>query len=62
MSILLLRDGSKDWVLLENCLIITNPANDGDSFHVSAGPNEYLFRLYFDQHPRNGRNEHRDGL
>jgi len=27
--------------------MIPNPANDGDSFHVSVGPNEYLFRLYF---------------
>src|SRR5213596_3537271 len=41
------RDGSKDWVVLENCRLITNPANDGDSFHVSAGEKEYLFRLYF---------------
>src|SRR5947208_1458625 len=41
------RDGSKDWVVLENCRLITNPANDGDSFHVSVGPNEYIFRLYF---------------
>lgn len=24
-----------------------NPANDGDSFHVSVGQKEYLFRLYF---------------
>jgi competence protein ComEA len=40
------RDGSKDWVVLENCRFITNPANDGDSFHVSAGAKEYLFRLY----------------
>ncbi|HEY5443293.1 MAG TPA: thermonuclease family protein, partial [Pyrinomonadaceae bacterium] len=40
------RDGSKDWVVVENCRLITNPANDGDSFHVSAGPKEYLFRLY----------------
>jgi len=40
------RDGSKDWVVLENCRLITNPANDGDSFHVSAGAKEYLFRLY----------------
>src|SRR5436190_11858201 len=41
------REGTKDWVVLENCRLITNPANDGDSFHVSVGPNEYLFRLYF---------------
>jgi DNA uptake protein ComE-like DNA-binding protein len=40
------REGSKDWVVLENCRLITNPANDGDSFHVSAGEKEYLFRLY----------------
>ncbi len=40
------RDGSKDWVVLENCRLITNPANDGDSFHVSVGAKEYLFRLY----------------
>src|SRR5436190_19067057 len=41
------REGTKDWVVLKNCQLITNPANDGDSFHVSAGPNEYIFRLYF---------------
>src|SRR5439155_25566528 len=41
------RDGSKDWIVLNNCRLITNPANDGDSVHVSVGPNEYLFRLYF---------------
>jgi endonuclease YncB( thermonuclease family) len=35
-----------DWTVLENCQLIVNPANDGDSFHVSAGANEYIFRLY----------------
>jgi DNA uptake protein ComE-like DNA-binding protein len=40
------RSGSKNWVILENCRLITNPANDGDSFHVSVGAKEYLFRLY----------------
>jgi endonuclease YncB( thermonuclease family) len=40
------RDGSKDWTVLEDCRLIMNPANDGDSFHVSAGTNEYIFRLY----------------
>ena len=40
------RDGSKDWVVLENCHFIVNPANDGDSFHTSAGSKEYIFRLY----------------
>ena len=41
------RDGSKEWIILKDCRLIANPANDGDSFHVSVGPNEYLFRLYF---------------
>jgi len=40
------RDGSKEWVVLNNCRLIANPANDGDSFHVSAGEREYVFRLY----------------
>jgi endonuclease YncB( thermonuclease family) len=41
------RDQSKDWIVLKDCRLIPNPANDGDSFHVSAGQKEYLFRLYF---------------
>ena len=41
------RIGSKEWIVLKNCRLIPNPANDGDSFHVSVGPKEYLFRLYF---------------
>jgi DNA uptake protein ComE-like DNA-binding protein len=40
------RDGSKDWIVLNNCRLIPNPANDGDSFHASVGPKEYIFRLY----------------
>ena len=51
------RKGSKDWVVLENCRLITNPANDGDSFHVSVGAKEYLFRLYLVDAPEtDGRN------
>jgi DNA uptake protein ComE-like DNA-binding protein len=38
--------GSKDWVVLENCRLISNRANDGDSFHASVGATEYIFRLY----------------
>jgi competence protein ComEA len=38
---------SGDWVTLENCRLIPNPANDGDSFHVVVDGKEYLFRLYF---------------
>jgi DNA uptake protein ComE-like DNA-binding protein len=37
---------SKDWIVLRNCRLISNPANDGDSFHASAGAREYIFRLY----------------
>jgi competence protein ComEA len=40
------RGESKDWIVLNNCHLIANPANDGDSFHLSAGGKEYLFRLY----------------
>jgi endonuclease YncB( thermonuclease family) len=40
------RGESKDWIVLNNCHLIANPANDGDSFHVSAGGKEYIFRLY----------------
>jgi endonuclease YncB( thermonuclease family) len=40
------RDQTKDWIVLKDCRLIPNPANDGDSFHVSAGGKEYLFRLY----------------
>jgi DNA uptake protein ComE-like DNA-binding protein len=40
------RDGSKEWIVLQNCRLIANPANDGDSFHVSADVREYIFRLY----------------
>src|SRR5262245_61371070 len=40
------RDQSRAWIVLKGCRLIPNPANDGDSFHVSAGNKEYLFRLY----------------
>ena len=41
------RVQSRGWIVLKNCRLIPNPANDGDSFHVVAGGKEYLFRLYF---------------
>jgi DNA uptake protein ComE-like DNA-binding protein len=40
-----------DWTVLENCRFISNPADDGDSFHVSAGAKEYIFRLYLADAP-----------
>src|SRR2546423_3905131 len=39
-------NAQEDWITLENCRLIPNPANDGDSFHVSAGETEYNLRLY----------------
>jgi len=36
----------QDWRSLQDCRLIANPSNDGDSFHVSAGEQEYVLRLY----------------
>jgi len=41
------RGKEKDWITLDNCRLIPNKANDGDSFHVRANDVEYLVRLYF---------------
>jgi len=38
--------GTGDWITLENCRLVPNAANDGDSFHVSVNGKEYIFRLY----------------
>jgi len=35
-----------EWVTLKNCRLLENASNDGDSFHVKADGEEYLFRLY----------------
>ena len=32
---------------MENCRLVPNPANDGDSFHIQSNGKEYLARLYF---------------
>lgn len=37
----------KDWITLDNCQLVPNAANDGDSFHIRANETEYLVRLYF---------------
>jgi DNA uptake protein ComE-like DNA-binding protein len=39
--------GKKDWITLENCQLIPNAFNDGDSFHIRVNDTEYLVRLYF---------------
>jgi DNA uptake protein ComE-like DNA-binding protein len=41
----------EDWVTLENCQLVRNMANDGDSFHILANETEYLVRLYFVDSP-----------
>lgn len=38
---------AKRWRVYENCMLIENPANDGDSFHVRYNRRRYIFRLYF---------------
>lgn len=35
-----------DWTILEGCRLLSNPSNDGDSFHVRHEGQEYIFRLY----------------
>src|ERR1700760_1721995 len=37
---------AKEWVTMENCVLVPNESNDGDSFHVKANETEYLIRLY----------------
>ncbi|MFH0879780.1 MAG: thermonuclease family protein [Lentisphaerota bacterium] len=37
----------KQWRTYENCTLIANESNDGDSFHVRYNKRHYLFRLYF---------------
>lgn len=37
----------KQWRVKEDCTLIDNPANDGDSFHVRVNKRHYLFRLYW---------------
>ena len=37
----------KSWVMLTNCQYVAHKDNDGDSFHVRCGTNEFILRLYF---------------
>ena len=37
----------KEWVMLTNCQYVAHADNDGDSFRVRSGTNEYYIRLYF---------------
>ena len=38
---------ANDWQTLENCKLLHNASNDGDSFHVQHAGKEYIFRLYY---------------
>jgi endonuclease YncB( thermonuclease family) len=38
---------ASNWDKLEDCRLVPNAANDGDSFHVLYDGKEYIFRLYF---------------
>jgi competence protein ComEA len=44
----------KDWITLENCQLVPNRSNDGDSFHIRANDTEYVVRLYFVDAPETG--------
>jgi endonuclease YncB( thermonuclease family) len=37
----------KKWVTLTNCQYVDGKDNDGDSFRVRCGTNEFIVRLYF---------------
>src|SRR6266567_3080700 len=37
----------REWVTLTNCQYVEARENDGDSFRVRAGTNEFILRLYF---------------
>ncbi|NQU41333.1 MAG: thermonuclease family protein [Lentisphaerae bacterium] len=43
------------WYRYEECSLIENDFNDGDSFHVRCGTRQYIFRLYFVDAPETGR-------
>jgi endonuclease YncB( thermonuclease family) len=38
---------AEPWRTLKDCRLVPNPSNDGDSFHVHANGEEYVFRLYY---------------
>jgi endonuclease YncB( thermonuclease family) len=41
------NESSPAWTELKRCVLLENPANDADSFHVRHGKKEYFLRLYF---------------
>ena len=41
----------KRWRTIENCVLVDNPSNDGDSFHVRGNRRRYIFRIYWADAP-----------
>jgi len=41
----------KKWTVFEDCTLIENASNDGDSFHVKYKKRSYIFRLYWTDAP-----------
>ena len=41
----------KNWTVFEDCTLIENASNDGDSFHVRYKERSYIFRLYWTDAP-----------
>jgi endonuclease YncB( thermonuclease family) len=37
----------REWVTLTNCQLVASEYNDGDSFRIRGGTNEFIVRLYF---------------
>jgi len=37
----------REWVTLTNCQLVASDYNDGDSFRIRGGTNEFIVRLYF---------------
>src|SRR3989442_6133971 len=38
---------TRQWVTLTNCQFVASKSNDGDSFRVRSGTNEFTLRLYY---------------
>ena len=36
---------AKKWRIKEDCTLIENDSNDGDSFHIKVAKRHYIFRL-----------------
>jgi endonuclease YncB( thermonuclease family) len=48
----------KAWVKLTDCQYVPHAYNDGDSFHVKCGTDEFIVRLYFVDAPETDPKDH----